>query len=127
MKPDVFGARATLGTSHGSYAIYRLDGLAKAGLAPGFERLPFSIKVLLEACLRNLDGELVTEEDVKRLAAWNAAAPGAGRGALHARARDAAGFHRRAGRGGPGGDARRRGRSWAATRAASTRWCRWTW
>ncbi len=75
MKPDVFGARATLSTSHGSYAIYRLDSLAKAGLAPGFERLPFSIKVLLEACLRNLDGELVTEDDVRRLAAWNAKAP----------------------------------------------------
>ena len=75
MKPDVFGARATLSTSHGSYAIYRLDSLAKAGLAAGFERLPFSIKVLLEACLRNLDGELVTEDDVRRLAAWNAKAP----------------------------------------------------
>ncbi len=75
MRPDVFGARAPLSTSHGSYAIYRLDSLARAGLAPGFERLPFSIKVLLEACLRNLDGELVTEEDVKRLAAWNAQAP----------------------------------------------------
>ena len=75
MRPDVFGARAPLSTSHGSYAIYRLDSLAQAGLAPGFERLPFSIKVLLEACLRNLDGELVTEEDVKRLAAWNAQAP----------------------------------------------------
>ncbi len=75
MRPDVFGARAPLSTSHGSYAIYRLDSLARAGLAPGFERLPFSIKVLLEACLRNLDGELVTEEDVRRLAAWNAPAP----------------------------------------------------
>src|SRR6185436_13375210 len=59
----------------GTYTLYRLDRLAQAGLAPGFERLPFSIKVLLEACLRNVDGELVTEDDVRRLGSWNAAAP----------------------------------------------------
>ena len=38
-------------------------------------KLPFSIRVLLEAVLRNCDGYLVTEDDVKALAAWNAAAP----------------------------------------------------
>ncbi len=75
MKPDSFGARATLATAHGKHTIYRLDALSGAGLAPGLERLPFSIKVLLEAVLRNLDGELVTETDVKNLAGWNAAAP----------------------------------------------------
>ncbi len=37
--------------------------------------MPFSIKVLLEAVLRNVDGELVTRADVERLAAWKAAAP----------------------------------------------------
>ncbi len=75
MKPDSFGARAELRTSGGSVTIHRLDALAKAGLAPGLDRLPYSIKVLLEAVLRNVDGELVSEDDVKRLAAWNAAAP----------------------------------------------------
>ncbi|MEE2752648.1 MAG: aconitate hydratase AcnA, partial [Candidatus Latescibacterota bacterium] len=38
-------------------------------------RLPMSIKVLLEAALRNLDGYQVQEEDVTGLASWNAAAP----------------------------------------------------
>jgi aconitate hydratase len=75
MKPDSFGARATLATSHGTHTLYRLDALAKGGIATALDRLPFSIKVLLEAVLRNLDGELVTEADVKNLAAWNAAAP----------------------------------------------------
>ncbi len=75
MRPDIFGARATLATAHGSHTIYRLDALAKAGLAGGFERLPFSIRVLLESVLRNVDGELVTEDDVKNLGAWNAPAP----------------------------------------------------
>jgi aconitate hydratase len=37
--------------------------------------MPFSIRVLLEAVLRNLDGELVTEADVRNLAAWHAPAP----------------------------------------------------
>jgi aconitate hydratase len=75
MKSDVFGARASLFTAHDSVTIYRLDALAKAGLAPGLDRMPYSIRVLLEAVLRNLDGELVTAEDVTNLAGWNAAAP----------------------------------------------------
>jgi aconitate hydratase len=75
MKTDAFGARATLDTALGRAAIYRLDALAKAGVAPGLERLPFSIKVLLEAVLRNVDGELVTAADARSLASWNAAAP----------------------------------------------------
>jgi aconitate hydratase len=75
MKTDTFGARSTLETGSGRAAIYRLDALEKAGVAPGLSRLPFSIKVLLEAVLRNVDGELVTPADVRNLAAWNAAAP----------------------------------------------------
>ena len=75
MKTDAFGARSTLDTGSGRAAIYRLDALEKTGVAPGLSRLPFSIKVLLEAVLRNVDGELVTEADVRNLGAWNAAAP----------------------------------------------------
>jgi aconitate hydratase A / 2-methylisocitrate dehydratase len=75
MKSDVFGARSSLSTAQGSFTIYRLDALAKAGLAPGLDRMPYSIRVLLEAVLRNVDGELVTDDDVRNLAGWNAAAP----------------------------------------------------
>src|SRR5213080_10974 len=75
MKRDVFGARGTLQTAQGPLAFYRLEALKTAGLAPGLDRMPFSIRILLETVLRNLDGELVTEADVKNLAAWNAAAP----------------------------------------------------
>jgi len=67
-----FGALAPLG----DHQIYRLDALEKAGLAPGFQRLPFSIRVLLEAVLRNCDGYLVQEEDVRRLAQWSPATAG---------------------------------------------------
>jgi aconitate hydratase len=62
------GARARLDDKH---YLYRLDHLAKLGMAPNLDRLPFSIKLLLEALLRNVDGYLVTEDDVKRLARWD--------------------------------------------------------
>jgi aconitate hydratase len=75
MKIDAFGARGTFDTGSGAAAFYRLSALAEAGLAPGLDRLPFSIKVLLESVLRNVDGELVTENDVRGLAAWNASSP----------------------------------------------------
>ncbi len=75
MKTDAFGARGTLETARGVVTIYRLAALAKRGLAPALERLPFSIRVLLETVLRNVDGELVTEQDVRNLATWNATAP----------------------------------------------------
>jgi len=60
--------------SQGSY--YSLPALKEAGLAPGLERLPTSIRIVLESVLRNCDGKKVTEQDVKNLAAWNAKAPG---------------------------------------------------
>ena len=75
MKTDVFGARSSFDTGFGRAAIYRLDALEEAGLAPGLRQLPFSIKVLLEAVLRSVDGELVTADDLRNLGAWNAAAP----------------------------------------------------
>jgi aconitate hydratase len=78
MKTDAFGARSTFDTGHGQAALYRLDALEKEGVAPGLDRLPFSIKVLLESVLRNLDGELVTADDVQNLAAWSASATPAG-------------------------------------------------
>ncbi len=75
MKIDTFGARGTLETGRGAVTIYRLAALAKAGLVSSLERLPFSIRVLLESVVRSVDGELVTEQDVRNLSAWNAAAP----------------------------------------------------
>ena len=75
MKTDAFGARASLDTGLGRAVLYRLSALEKAGLASGLDRMPFSIKVLLESVLRNVDGELVTEDDVRALAGWSGSAP----------------------------------------------------
>ncbi len=71
---DPFHARDTFNTGSGTAGIYRLSKLEAAGIGP-ISTLPFSIRVLLEAVLRNCDGYLVTEADVKSLATWNAAAP----------------------------------------------------
>lgn len=68
---DAFGVRAKLG----DHIIYRLDRLTFQGLAPNLNRFPFSIRILLESVLRNLDGQIVTEEDVTNLAAWDASSP----------------------------------------------------
>ena len=69
---DPFGARDTFDSGSGKAGIYRLSRLEDAGLT-AVETLPFSIRVLLESALRNCDGQQITEEDVKRLAAWGSA------------------------------------------------------
>jgi aconitate hydratase len=66
MSQDPFGARATLETALGAREIARLDAV------PGVENLPYSIKVLLESALRNIDGISVTEADVRQIAAYDA-------------------------------------------------------
>jgi aconitate hydratase len=66
--------RATLRTSQGELLYYRLPQLEEEGLV-NLSRLPFSIRVLLENALRNLDGYLVTEEDVKAVAGWDPKSP----------------------------------------------------
>ena len=56
---DPFKARDTFSTGSGTAGIYRLSKLETAGLG-AISKLPFSIRVLLEAVLRNCDGYLVT-------------------------------------------------------------------
>ena len=70
------GARAAFNTGSGSAYMYRLDKLEKDGIG-NISNLPFSIKILLEAVLREVDGFVVTEEDVQKLATWSAPAPAA--------------------------------------------------
>ena len=70
-KLDSFGARGTFDTGSGEAIIYRLDALTKRGIGH-IEKLPFSIKVLLESALRNLDNYQVNEEAVTNIANWDA-------------------------------------------------------
>jgi len=73
-RPDSFRSRSTLKTSQGVYTYYDLGALTRGSIGH-VDRLPFSIKVLLESMLRNLDGFIVTADDVAGLANWNAKAP----------------------------------------------------
>src|SRR5882757_5520686 len=67
-----FGSESTLSSKAGDVKIYRLGALSEQGIGH-LDKLPFSIKVLLESCLRKLDNFIVTEKDVTGLANWNAA------------------------------------------------------
>jgi aconitate hydratase len=69
-----FGAEATLSTAAGNVKYFSLPKLIKDGIGD-INTLPFSIRVLLEACLRNVDNFIVTADDVNNLANWNAAKP----------------------------------------------------
>jgi aconitate hydratase len=55
---------------------YSLPALEAAGVG-SISRLPISIRIVLESVLRNVDGQKVTENDVRTLANWNAKAPAA--------------------------------------------------
>ncbi|MEA2031044.1 MAG: aconitate hydratase AcnA [candidate division Zixibacteria bacterium] len=66
---DTFGASDKIKTKYGSYNISSLDSLSKYG---NIEQLPYSIKVLLESTLRNFDGNIITEDNVTQLAAYDA-------------------------------------------------------
>jgi aconitate hydratase len=68
---DPFGARSTLETKNGTVTYYHLARLEQAGVG-NVSSLPFSIKVLLEAVLRQVDGFAVTDDDVAALTNWNA-------------------------------------------------------
>jgi aconitate hydratase len=72
---DSFGARTTLDTPSGALAYFRLATLEEQGLTR-LDRLPVSIRVLLEALLRGEDGERITRRDVLALAAYDPERPG---------------------------------------------------
>ncbi len=60
-----FGARDTMRVGNDSYEVFRL------GAVDGAQRLPYSLKILLENLLRTEDGENITAEHVRALASWD--------------------------------------------------------
>ncbi|MFD3445665.1 aconitate hydratase AcnA [Microbacteriaceae bacterium 4G12] len=69
VKNNPFQARATFEVGDKSYQYYRLKALEDAGVG-NISRLPYSIKVLLESVLRQVDGRVIKEEHVENLAKW---------------------------------------------------------
>jgi len=68
--PDPFNARHQLETADGKVTMYRLAALEEAGLCT-LAKLPYSIRILLEAVLRHAGRGLVSEDIVRDLAAWS--------------------------------------------------------
>lgn len=75
MSQNSFGTQQTLMVGGEAVQIFSLRTLAESGY-PTVDRLPYSLKILLENMLRREDGQSVTKEDIEALAQWT---PGASR------------------------------------------------
>jgi aconitate hydratase len=62
---DTFKSRSTLKVGNKSFTIYKVNAIA------GAEKLPFSIRILLENLLRREDGQVVTEAMIRCLSEWS--------------------------------------------------------
>ncbi len=71
---DQFKALKTLQTDSGPKKYFSLAVLEENGFG-SMSRLPYSIRILLEAALRNYDGFATTEEHIRRLASWKSVEP----------------------------------------------------
>ena len=61
---DSFGSKQTLNVDGTDYEVFRVDTV------PGYKKLPFSLKVLLENLLRTEDGANVTADHIRALGSW---------------------------------------------------------
>ena len=64
---DSFGARSKLTVGDKAFDIYRLDAVKEGHV----DRLPYSLKILMENLLRHEDGRDVTRDDILALANWD--------------------------------------------------------
>jgi aconitate hydratase len=70
MPSNSFGSRATLNVDGQRFTIFRLDALRQLRGSTA-DRLPFSLKILLENLLRNEDDAFVKRDDIEALGTWN--------------------------------------------------------
>jgi aconitate hydratase len=77
LRHDPFGARTTIDLPEGPTSFYRLSHLEDEGVLDSLDRLPFSIRVLLENTLRHAGGTYVKEEHVRAVAGWSPSSSGA--------------------------------------------------
>ncbi len=67
---DSFGARRGLKIGAEDASMYDIRALEREGIGEP-DRLPYSIRILLENLLRREDGRIVTAEDIESLATWS--------------------------------------------------------
>jgi aconitate hydratase len=73
---DPIGARSSLSTTHGTtVTYYRLARLVEEGLLDSIDRLPFTVRILLENVLRNVGGEFTDAHHLEGLAKWRPDTP----------------------------------------------------
>ena len=74
---DPFGALKTIDLPEGATSFYRLGRLEEEGIVDSLDRLPFSIRILLENALRHAGGGYVTEDHVRAVTEWSPTNAGA--------------------------------------------------
>ncbi|HEY4669266.1 MAG TPA: hypothetical protein VIH05_05780, partial [Tepidiformaceae bacterium] len=74
MQDNSFGSRDTLESGGQQFTYFRLGALSDTGIGQ-VQRLPFSLKILLENLLRLEDGRAVRREDIEALANWEPGTP----------------------------------------------------
>jgi aconitate hydratase len=74
---DPFGARTTVDLPEGSTDFYNPSRLVEEGVLDSLDRLPFSIRILLENVLRHAGGDYVSQDHVMSVARWRPTRAGA--------------------------------------------------
>ena len=93
MHQDPFNCLTQLNLPNAEAQFYSLPSLKVEGSTP-LEKLPFSIRVLLEQALRNVDDFQVNQEDVRALACWKAGTKSEQEIPLQTDSGNSPGFHR---------------------------------
>jgi len=74
---DPFGALSSIDLPEGATSFYKLSRLEEEGVIDTLDRLPFSMRILLENALRHAGGSYVTQEHVRSVAQWSPTNAGA--------------------------------------------------
>ena len=72
--PDSFSSRSALSVGSNTYTVFRLEALRDMSRG-NVDRLPFSLKILLENLLRGEDDAFVKTADIEALAKWDVTRP----------------------------------------------------
>ena len=68
MNNDIFQIKKLLNTKNGTFTYYSLPEMQKQG--HDIEKMPFSIRILLENALRNFDDFAITRENIETILNW---------------------------------------------------------
>jgi aconitate hydratase len=67
---NTFDTKQTLSVNGKNYTFFNIKAAEISGKLPNVSKLPFSLKILLENCLRKEDGNVVKAQDIKAFSQW---------------------------------------------------------